>query len=204
MCDDPSVTDLVTRAINGEKQAWDALVERYAPLVWSICRRHGLNGADASDVGQSVWVQLASELDQLRHPAGLPSWLAATTVRECRRVRCAVQPASGAAPPASGAGPVLDAESLPDDPADVVEHELSIAERHAALREAFAQLPARSQQLIALLIEDPPMSYAQIGAKLGIPVERVEDARNRCLGQLRRYPAVAALISAEAGRPEVI
>ena len=195
MCDDPSVTDLVTRAINGEKQAWDALVERYAPLVWSICRRHGLNGADASDVGQSVWVQLAGELDQLRHPAGLPGWMAATTVRECRRVRCAVQPASGA-------GPVLDAESLPDDPAGVVERELSIAERHAALREAFAQLPARSQQLIALLIEDPPMSHAQIGAKLGIPVERVEDARNRCLGQLRRYPAVAALISAEAGGPE--
>ncbi len=192
MCDDPSVTDLVTRARNGEKQAWDALVERYAPLVWSICRRHGLNGADASDVGQSVWVQLAGELDQLRDQAGLPGWLAATTVRECRRVRCAAQPALGA-------GPVLDAESLPDDPADVVEHELSIAERHAALREAFAQLPARSQQLIALLIEDPPMSDAQIGAKLGIPVERVEDARNRCLGQLRRYPAVAALISAEAG-----
>jgi RNA polymerase sigma factor (sigma-70 family) len=194
MCDDPSVTDLVTRAINGEKQAWDALVERYAPLVWSICHRHGLNGADASGVGQSVWVQLAGELDQLRDPAGLPGWLAATTVRECRRVRCAAQPAPGAAP-------ALDAESLPDNPAGVVEHELSMAERHAALREAFAQLPARSQQLLALLIEDPRMSYAQIGAKLGIPVERVEDARNHCLGQLRRYPAVAALINAEAGSP---
>jgi hypothetical protein len=34
--DDPVVTDLVTRARNGDKQAWDALVERYAPLIWSI------------------------------------------------------------------------------------------------------------------------------------------------------------------------
>jgi len=31
--DDPVVTDLVTRARNDDKQAWDALVERYAPLI---------------------------------------------------------------------------------------------------------------------------------------------------------------------------
>ena len=56
--DDPVVTNLVTRARNDDKQAWDALVERYAPLIWSICRRHRLSGADAEDVGQSVWLQL--------------------------------------------------------------------------------------------------------------------------------------------------
>jgi len=32
---DPVVTGLVTRARNGERQAWDALVERYTPL-WGI------------------------------------------------------------------------------------------------------------------------------------------------------------------------
>ena len=42
-----SVTDLVTRAKNGEQQAWDALVERYAPLIWSICRQYRLEAADA-------------------------------------------------------------------------------------------------------------------------------------------------------------
>ncbi len=40
MRDDPVVTNLVARARNGDRQAWDALVERYAPLTWSICRRH--------------------------------------------------------------------------------------------------------------------------------------------------------------------
>jgi hypothetical protein len=40
MSTDQPATDLVTRARNGDKQAWDALVERYAPLIWSICRRH--------------------------------------------------------------------------------------------------------------------------------------------------------------------
>ena len=194
MCDDPSVTDLVTRASNGERQAWDALVERYAPLVWSICRRHGLGDADASDVGQSVWLQLADQLDHFRAPAALPGWLADVAVRECRRARCAVRSAPGA-------GPVPDDESLPDTLAGVAERELAIAERHAALRDAFARLPPCDQQLIVLLIEEPAMSYAQIGAKLGISVEHIGPTRDRCLGMMRRHPAVAALIGAEAGTP---
>jgi hypothetical protein len=31
--DEPTVTALVTRARNGDRQAWDALVGRYAPLI---------------------------------------------------------------------------------------------------------------------------------------------------------------------------
>ena len=31
------VTDLVTCARKGDKQAWDALVERYSPLIWMPC-----------------------------------------------------------------------------------------------------------------------------------------------------------------------
>jgi DNA-directed RNA polymerase specialized sigma24 family protein len=60
--DGRSVNDLVTRAKKGDKHAWDALVERYAPLIWSICRRHRLSNADADDVGQRVWLQLVSQL----------------------------------------------------------------------------------------------------------------------------------------------
>ena len=72
MRDDPVVTALVTRARNGDKQAWDTLVERYAPLIWSICRRHRLADADADDVGQRVWLQLADHLDKIGDPAALP------------------------------------------------------------------------------------------------------------------------------------
>jgi DNA-directed RNA polymerase specialized sigma24 family protein len=55
---DAPVADLVKRARDGDQRAWDAIVERFAPLVWSICRRYRLSGADAADVGQSVWLQL--------------------------------------------------------------------------------------------------------------------------------------------------
>ena len=93
MRDDPVVTDLVTTAGNGGKQAWDALVERYAPLVWSICRRHQLGDTDAENVGQIVWLQLLDHLSSVPHPAALPGWLATTTRRECRCF-CAPLPAT--------------------------------------------------------------------------------------------------------------
>jgi DNA-directed RNA polymerase specialized sigma24 family protein len=52
----------------------------------------------------------------------------------------------------------------------MAEEELLAAERHAALREAFRELPPCGQRLILLLIEDPPVPYAEISARLGIPV----------------------------------
>ena len=86
MSDDQPVTDLVTQARNGDSKAWDALVERYAPLIWSICRRHRLADADARDVGQNVWLRLVDQLGTLRDPAALPGWLVTTTRRECSRM----------------------------------------------------------------------------------------------------------------------
>src|SRR6266576_1518803 len=86
MRNDPPVTGLVIRARNGDKAAWDALVERYAPLIWSICRRYRLDRVDADDVAQSVWLHLLQHLGDLRDPAALPGWLATTARRECGRV----------------------------------------------------------------------------------------------------------------------
>ena len=42
------------------------------------------------------------------------------------------------------------------------------------------------------------MPYAQISARLGIPVGSIGPTRRRCLDKLRRHPAIAALINAEA------
>jgi hypothetical protein len=78
---------------------------------------------------------------------------------------------------------------------------LLTAERHAALREAFSHLPPAGQQLMALLIVDPPLPYAEVSARLGIPIGSIGPTRSRCLERMRRYPAVAALISAEPGSP---
>ena len=180
------VADLVAGARNGDRQAWDALVERYAPLIWSICRRYGISGPAAEDVVQHVWLHLVESLNELRDPAALPGWISTTTRRECCRIRRV---------PGLVADDAQVLENLPDGHAKTVEHELLMAERHATLREAFARLPLPFQRLLALLAADPPVPYAEISARLGIPVGSIGPNRSRSLDRLRRDPAIVRLIN---------
>ncbi len=194
MPDDPLLSSLVTRARNGDKRAWDLLVERCAPIVWSICRLHGLSRQDADDVGQSVWLRLVERIDTLREPAALPGWLAGTTHNECSKVlRVARKP--------SARGYSSGPETAPDDRLAPAEHWLFIAERDTALREAFATLSPRCQHLLAMLAADPPVSRAEISATLGIAVGDIEPVRRRCLDAFRHSPALAALINGETKAP---
>ena len=190
MRDGPEVSDLVRRATGGDSQAWDALVERFIPLVWSICRGHRMDQADARTVSQAVWRQLAGQLGTFRDPAALAGWLAATTHRECDEVRRAARQQPGP-------GQMPHTTDKPGEQAQMPERELLAAEFHAALCEAFAQLPSRCQRLIAMLIQDPPVADAEISATLGIPARSIRHNCHSCLQRLRRYPAIATLIHAE-------
>jgi RNA polymerase sigma factor (sigma-70 family) len=189
MRDDPHVVALVTRASGGDQDAWHELVDRYAPLVYTICTRYRLSNHDIEDVGQNVWLLLVEQLGKLREPAALPGWLATTTARECLRV---VRAASKAERLATG----LDDSVLFVDNA-VIDEEILVAERNAALRAAFAALPPRCQRLLSMLVGDPPQSYAEIHAELGIPVGSIGPQRARCLERMRRSGALAALWEGE-------
>ena len=126
---DHPVAALVMRARNGDQLAWDALVARYAPLIWSLCRRYRLDAADAAGAGQNVWLQLVNQLGKIRDPAALPGWLATTTRRECQRVLNKAQ-----VPHAARHEP--DGENIPDGQAKLRYHpaiaKLISAEAHTA------------------------------------------------------------------------
>ena len=190
-CDAQVVVELVTRARDGDRQAWDALVDRYAPLIWAICRRYRLDRADAEDVGQIVWLRLLDQLEKIRDRAALAGWLATTAQRECIRVLRTRRP--------HPAGYMPDAGDVADDQSGTAERELLAAGRDAALREALARLPASCQRLIALLSADPPVPYAEISTQLGIAAGSIGPYRGRCLEKLRRDPAITALIRADSG-----
>jgi hypothetical protein len=57
--------------------------------------------------------------------------------------------------------------------ATIIDEETLVAEQHAALRAAFAELPPHCQQLLSMLFADPPRSYSEIHATLGIAVGSV-------------------------------
>ena len=189
MRDDPSVVALVVRATEGDQRAWNEIVERFAPLVYAICTRYRLGSHDIEDVGQTVWLLLVEHLDKLREPAALPGWLATTTTRECLRV---VKAASRSEWRGSGQD---DSLQFVDDRA--IDEEILMAERNAVLRELFAELPVRCQQLLSMLMSDPPDSYATIHEALGIPIGSIGPQRARCLDRLRRSSAFIALDEGE-------
>ncbi|MGY1603700.1 RNA polymerase sigma factor [Geodermatophilus sp. SYSU D00815] len=188
MGDDTPIGDLFLSARFGERLAWDALVERLAPLLWSICRRYRLPDADADDVAQSVWLKLLERLTTINDPAALPGWLATTTERECLRVR------------ELGRRRLDREQAIEDDvPADPgpasAERLVEDAERNAAIRAGFALLSPRCQELLKLLLHDPPLSYVEIGRRLDTPVGGLGPTRARCLDKLRRSDPVTALLS---------
>ena len=187
MRDDQSVVALVAKAAGSDQDAWDELVERYAPMVWSICSRYRLSRPDIEDVGQSVWLRLVEQIGNLREPAALPGWLSTTTQRECLRVlrrRDRLVPLPEELPPGT------------DDA--MIEQEIMEAERNAALRAALAELPPHCRQLLSMLISDPPHPYAQISTLLQIRIGSIGPQRARCLERLRRSRHLATVIGGEA------
>jgi RNA polymerase sigma factor (sigma-70 family) len=181
--DDPVVRELVARAAGGDQEAWNQIVERYAPLVWAICGRYRLTSQDVEDVGQTVWLRLVEQIGNLREPAALPGWLATTTQHECLRVVRAGRKRDGY-------GLSADELEAPDQAA-FIEQELLAAERNAAVRAAFAGLPGRCRQLLSMLISDPPLSYLEISTVLGMPVGSIGPQRLRCLRRLRQSNCLA-------------
>lgn len=188
------VDALVAAATAGDEDAWATLVSRFTPLIWSVVSGFHLRPGDAADVNQTVWLRLVEHLPRLREPAALPMWIAKTARHECLRV-LRTSRRTWLFDPLDGTETAIGASPA------AVDDGLLQAERQHALREAFAQLPSRCQELLGLMLHDPPLSYDEISARMGMPVGSVGPTRGRCLHRLRQCPALAAFVaSSSSGR----
>src|SRR3954453_18526506 len=79
VCGQDQVPALVARAQSGDADAWNVLVNRYAPLVASVIRGFRVYGADADDVGQVVWLRLVEPLADLHEPNAIARWIVTIT-----------------------------------------------------------------------------------------------------------------------------
>ena len=175
--DSSDVARLVRRAADGDRQAWERLLDQYARLIWSITGEFRLAESDAADVAQTTWLRLLEHIDRIQYPDRVGSWLAATARNECLRSL------------ASRKRVVLghdDAElesALSNEPE--IDERLLAAERAQVVRDALSHLPRRWQRLLELLMSDPPASYADISDELGLPIGSIGPTRGRCLARLR-------------------
>ncbi|HEX2805763.1 MAG TPA: sigma-70 family RNA polymerase sigma factor [Kineosporiaceae bacterium] len=174
---DAEVAALVKAAAAGDRQAWGALVDRYVALLWAIALRHGLNESDAADVVQTTWLRLLESIDDIRDPARVGAWLATTAQRAA--LRCLAQ---------SRRLVLSDDDAVFDGPDRLlapVDEALLAREQGVAAREALDALPPTWRSLVELLTQDPPVSYEEICADLGLPIGSIGPTRGRCVRRLR-------------------
>jgi len=191
----PSIGDdvvaLLTRANDGDQQAWNAIVDRYTNLLWSVARGHRLGTADAADVVQTTWLRLVEHLQEIREPDRLTAWLITTARRESLRL-------VGIARREDVGGADDLAANMPDERDGPVDAGLLLDERDALLWHCFSQLNERCQQILRALMASPPPSYAEVSSALELPVGSIGPTRGRCLDRLRELAAPAGLAPTDA------
>jgi len=171
----------VRACLDGDQEAWSALIDKYKNLIYSIPIKYGASREDAADIFQAVCLELFAHLSQLRNAAALRGWLATTTAHQAfhwkmrhrkrtdREQTDLDQDAFGAVDP-----------SLPSDVTDE-------AEREQMVRDATVRLSPRCQEMIRLLFyTDPPLPYAEVAGRLGLATGSIGFIRGRCLQRLQK------------------
>lgn len=79
---DQELIAALNAAAGGNQGAWNALVNHFAGMVWSVIRAYGLSSASAAEVSQVTWLRLAQHLGRLPRPERVGFWLAQTARRE--------------------------------------------------------------------------------------------------------------------------
>jgi len=163
--------ELLSRyAEQGDRAALEAMIHRYAGLVYGVCRRQLSNPADVDDAVQAVFLVLMKKPQAVRNPGALPAWLHGTARRTALKLRSRRR--------------TEDAVDVPTNDVDP-----SWAEVRVAIDAELADLPAKYQgPIIRVLVleETQPQAAAELGLSLSTLKRRLEAGRERLKRRLER------------------
>jgi RNA polymerase sigma factor (sigma-70 family) len=180
---------LVAACLDGDPDAWAALIAKYQRMIYSVPLRYGAPPQDAADIFQQVCVELFSRLADLRKVESLRSWL--LTVASHQSLRWKQMRLRNDQP--------VDASDDDDKPpieipdvAPLASEQMVHLEREQALRESIDRLSARCSKLIRMLFYgDEPLPYAEVASRLGLATGSIGFIRGRCIDRLRKLLAEA-------------
>jgi RNA polymerase sigma-70 factor (ECF subfamily) len=187
MSDSPTtrLTLLVRLRDVGNAEAWAEFVDLYAPLLYRLARRHGLQDADAADLTQDVLRAVVNALPRLAYDPGRGSfrgWLFTVARNQLRKFANARK-----RQPRGSGGDGTD-ELLRQQPAPEEEAAWEREYRQRVFAWAAEQVrdrfrPATWQAFWRTFVEgrDP----RAVGEGLGLSVGAVYIARNRVLARIR-------------------
>jgi RNA polymerase sigma factor (sigma-70 family) len=173
---------LIRRCLEGDAEAWAALIDKYKNLIYSIPVKLAMH-QDASDIFQAVCVDLLAELPRLRDNRALPKWLMQTTYRKCLHTQRAAERLVELDVESTD-----DGKSLPSTNADDLPESMLVQlEQEQILRDSISELPDRCERMVRLLFfEFPPRPYEDVAKELGMAHGSIGAIRSRCLETLRK------------------
>ena len=164
---------LIEAALQGDDQAWTAIIEKYGRLVWSVGRSCGLSPTDTDDLVQLVFTVLVRSLDRIERRDRLGGWLITSAKREAWRLSKNAR-RERATPP----------EDLPESLHPPEDEEETFFKRQA-VREAMAGIGNRCQELLQELFGTTQVpSYDEVAIRMGLKPNSVGPTRRRCLQDL--------------------
>lgn len=169
-------------------EAWRRLVHLFGPLVYQWCRRHGLQAADATDVGQEVFRSVACGIGRFRReqPADtFQGWLW-TITRSKIAENWRQQRRQPQAPGGSTAQTRL-ADLAAAEPAELpaAEPEIGSSLYHRGLQLIRGEFAQRTWKAFWRVAVDG-CSPADVAEETGLSVNSVYLAKSRVLHRLRR------------------
>lgn len=178
--------DLLAACRAGRQAAWAVLVRRYQRLIYTVPRRAGLGEAQAADVFQFAFARLFEHLHRIADPSRVQAWLVTTAKRETLRLIEESRRIVDLAPADGGDEAAEDPlERLPDE-APLPEALLDDLQQQDRVRRAVERLDPRSRLFVELLfLQEEPLPYSEIAARLGMAEGSIGPTRARCLEKLR-------------------
>ncbi len=166
---------LVAAFLDGQRAAFDVIVERHRRHVYQLCYRFVRNHEDASDLAQEVFVRAFKGLRNFKGDAALGTWLHRVGVNACLN-RVAVKPA-----PVEPLESTQHVDTRAENPLEVVLR----GERAEVVRQAIAKLPPKQRATLILRVyQDLP--HDEIAKVLGSSVGAVKANFFHALGNLKR------------------
>jgi len=151
---------LVAAAVAGQRDAFDAIVERHRRTVYQVCYRFANNHEDASDLSQEAFVRAWRGLHSFKGQSALSTWLYRIAVNVCLNRVSAKLPAVDSIEPG---------DQFEDTRTEGAQATLLREERAAAVRRAIAALP-KKQRATLILRAYHELPHQQIADILGSSV----------------------------------
>ncbi len=182
--DTAHIGELVTRAKDGDREAFDRLVEHYTPQIYNLALRITASREEAEDCVQEAFLRAFSALRGFRGEAAFSTWLyrIAINVANDAASRRSRQPlsASDLAGPASDDSPpeldrLTDREAPHTNPTEeaVLQHQ-----RRQLILRAIRSLP-EIHRTVVILYDLHDLSYEQIARITNTRVGTVKSRLNR-------------------------